>query len=176
MSTKTEGKHCAEFMISEAAGYRSREAVTVLSGENLKAGHVLGRKLVSPTVGAAAVLNTNTGAGTVSGEAVGANAGVQRGTYRVVFIEPASGLGTFSVFDPSGKYLGDGVVGTAFDNEITFTIADGTPDFIAGDSFTISVTGGTYKYKEYDVADADGGQRPAGVLYDNIDASSADKP
>ena len=33
----------------------------------------------------------------------------------------------------------------------------------------------TYKYKEYDPSDEDGGQRPSGVLYDNVDASSADQ-
>jgi hypothetical protein len=112
----------------------------------------------------------------VSGQAVGANGGVQRGTYRVSFIEPTTNLGMFVVYDPNGLYVGDGVVGTAFDNQITFTIADGATDFVSGDAFSIAVTGGTYKYKEYDVADADGGQRPYGVLYDNVDASSADTP
>lgn len=175
MSTKTEGKHCGEFMISEAAGYRSREGVTVLSGENLLVGAVLGRKLVSPTVGAAAALNTNTGNGVVSGQAVGTNGGAQRGTYRVSFVEPTTNLGIFVVTDPNGDYVGDGVVGTEFDNQIKFTIADGATDFVAGDAFSIAVTGGTYKYKEYDPADADGGQRPAGVLYDAVDASAADK-
>jgi hypothetical protein len=175
MSTKTEGKHCAEFMISEAAGYRSRDAITVLSGQNLNAGAVLGRKLVSPTVGAAAALGTNTGNGTVSAPAVGANAAVQRGTYKVSFIEPAANLGAFVVYDPNGQYLGDGVVGTAFDNEITFTISDGATDFVSGDAFSIAVTGGTYKFKEYNPANTDGSQRPVGVLYDNVDASAADK-
>jgi hypothetical protein len=136
---------------------------------------VIGRKLVSPTVGAAAVLNTNTGNGTVSGEAVGANGGAQRGTYRILFVEPVTNLGTFQVIDPNGVYVGDGVVGTAFDNQITFTIADGATDFVAGDSFTITVTLGTYKVKEYNPSNTDGSQRVYGVLYDNVDASSADK-
>lgn len=175
MSTKTEGKHAAEFLISEGGGYRSREAITVLSGENLQAGHVLGRKLTGYTVGAAAAFGTNTGNGTVNAPAVGTNAGIQRGVYKVEFTEPTTNLGTFIVIDPSGQIVGDGVVGTEFDNQIKFTISDGATDFVAGDAFTIAVTGGTYKVKEYDVADADGGQRPYGVLYDNIDASAADK-
>jgi hypothetical protein len=170
----TEGKYPGEFMISEAEGSLSRENITVLSGETLVAGHVLGRKLVSPTVGAAAALGTNTGNGTVSAPAVGTNAGVQRGTYRVVFVEPATNLGAFEVFDPSGKVIGDGVVATEFDNEIKFTIADGATDFVAGDAFTIAVSGGTYKYKEYDPSDTDGGHRPAGVLYAGVNASAAD--
>jgi hypothetical protein len=172
----TEAKHTAQFLLSEANGSRSREAVTVLSGENLKAGHVVGRKLVSPTVGAAAAFGTNIGNGTVSAPAVGADGGAQRGVYKVMFVEPTTNLGTFEVYDPSGQLVGDGVVGTAFDKEITFTISDGSTDFVAGDAFSIAVTGGTYKYKEYDVADADGGQRVSGVLYAPVDASAADAP
>lgn len=174
MTSLTEGRYTGEFIVSEAAGSRSREAVVVLSGENLKAGHVVGRRLVSPTVGAAAALGTNTGNGTVSAPAVGTNLGAQRGTYRVAFVEPATNLGVFEVFDPKGIRIGDGVVGTEFDNQIKFTISDGATDFVAGDGFTIEVSAGTYKYKEYDPADADGGQVPAGVLYAPVDASAAD--
>jgi hypothetical protein len=104
----------------------------------------------------------------------GANGAIQRGTYKVSFVEPTTNLGTFVVYDPSGQYLGDGVVGTAFDNEITFTIADGSTDFVSGDAFSIAVTAGTYKVKEYNPANTDGSQRVYGVLYDNVDASSAD--
>jgi hypothetical protein len=57
-----------------------------------------------------------------------------------VFIEPASNLGTFIVEDPNGVVIGEGVVGTAFSNQIAFTIADGSTDFIAGDEFTFTVT------------------------------------
>lgn len=35
MSTKTEGKHAGEFIISEANGELSRETITVASGQNL---------------------------------------------------------------------------------------------------------------------------------------------
>src|SRR5438128_11443402 len=175
MSTKTEGKHTAEFMISEAAGHRSREAVTVLSGQNLSAGAVLGRKLVSPTIGAAAALGTNVGNGAFGSVTAGANGAIQRGTYKVSFIEPATNLGAFVVYDPNGQYLGDGVVGSAFDNEITFTIADGATDFVSGDAFSIAVTGGTYQVTEYNRANTAGRQPPSGVLYENVDASSAAK-
>lgn len=175
MATKTQGQQTGEFIVSEANGKRSREKITVLSGENLKAGHVLGRRLVAPTVAAAAAFGTNTGNGTVTGQAVGTNLGAQRGDYRISFVEPVTNLGNFLVFDPSGQLVGDGVVGTEFDNQIKFTVNDGATDFAAGDAFTINVSAGTYKYKEYDPADADGGQRVAGVLYDNVDASAADQ-
>jgi hypothetical protein len=171
----TEGKYSGECILSEANGKLSRDNVIVLSGENLQAGHVLGRRLVSPTVGAAAALGTNTGNGTVSAPAVGTNLGVQRGIYRIGFVEPVTNLGTFEVFDPAGKRIGDGVVGTEFDNEIKFTISDGATDFVAGDAFTIAVSAGTYKVKEYDPTDADGGHRPSGVLFQAVNATSADQ-
>lgn len=174
MASNAEGKYAGEFILSEAPGSRSRENVTVLSGENLKAGHVLGARLVAPTVGSAAADAGNTGDGAVSGEAVGTNLGAQRGDYRVAFVEPATDGGSFLVFDPAGRLVGGGVVGTEFDDQIKFTIADGATDFAVGDGFTISVTGGTFKVKEYDPTDADGGERFFGVLYDNVDASAAD--
>ena len=42
MATLTEGRAAGEFIISEANGHRSRDQVTVLADEVLKAGHVVG--------------------------------------------------------------------------------------------------------------------------------------
>jgi len=41
MTTKTEGKHKGEFLLSEANGTLSREAGTLSSGENVEDGQVL---------------------------------------------------------------------------------------------------------------------------------------
>lgn len=41
MTTFTEGRHTAEFIISEASGNRSRQNGTLASGQNLTAGTVL---------------------------------------------------------------------------------------------------------------------------------------
>lgn len=43
MTTLTEGKHAGEFLVSEGNGWISREAVTIVSGQNLVAGTVLGK-------------------------------------------------------------------------------------------------------------------------------------
>lgn len=43
MATLTESRHAGEFIISEANGHRSRETVTVAVGNNLHAGHVVGK-------------------------------------------------------------------------------------------------------------------------------------
>lgn len=58
---------------------------------------------------------------------------------------PANG-GVFSVVDPDGIALPDATVGTPYvGDHILFTIADGSPDFIIGDGFdvTVAVTSGT---------------------------------
>lgn len=71
---KTEGKHAGEYLVSEAAGSRSREVVTVASGQNLTGCTVLGQITASkkyvalaPAAGdgsqnAAAILFDNTDA------------------------------------------------------------------------------------------------------------------
>jgi len=41
MTTFTESRHAAEFILSEAAGNRSRDNATLLSGQDLQAGTVL---------------------------------------------------------------------------------------------------------------------------------------
>lgn len=43
MAVFTEGRHTAEFLVSEANGHRSREKVTVASGADLPAGTVVGK-------------------------------------------------------------------------------------------------------------------------------------
>lgn len=43
MSVLTEGRHAGEFLVSEGAGWRSREAITINAGESLEAGQVLGK-------------------------------------------------------------------------------------------------------------------------------------
>lgn len=50
-----------------------------------------------------------------------------------------SGGGTFSVTDPDGIVIGTGTVGNAFATQIAFSIADGSPDFVVGDGFDVTV-------------------------------------
>lgn len=111
--------------------------VSVLTTANTL-GSASGDALATRVVAAAVALGTNTGNG-VFGTAT-ADAGADLGDYDIVFIEPASGLGTFLVYKPDGTIDGDGVVGTAYNGSINFTIADGATDFIAGDAFTVSVS------------------------------------
>jgi len=171
MTELTEGQHKAEFLVTEANGSLSREAITVLSGQNLQPGHVLGKVAVGTATGAA--VSGNTGNGTIGTVSAGATA--KAGVYTATCIEPGSNLGTFSVEDPDGVTIGTAVVGTPFAGAVNFTIADGATDFVAGDRFTITVAVGSGKYKEYNPANTDGSQTAVAILLDAVDATAADK-
>ena len=121
--------------------------------------------------GSSAVAGTNTGNGTVSAIVVTEEEGAMPGVYDVVFIEPTTNLGTFIVNDPNGELVGDGVVGTEFDvGGITFTISDGSTDFVAGDRFAITVAGN--KFVGISIANAALGLAPGETadLYQRYDA------
>lgn len=173
MTTLTETQHAGEFLVSEANKTRSRETVVVLSGQNLKAGHVVGKVAVGAATPAAVA--GNTGDGTIGTVTLGA--GAKSGVYRVVCIEPATNAGEFSVEDPEGVTVGVATVAVEFTGGgLTFTIADGATDFAAGDSFTITVAVGTLKVKEWNPANTDGSDVAAGVLFDAVNATAADMP
>lgn len=174
MTILTEGKHAAEFLVSEAAGSRSRERITVLSGETLVAGAVLGKVTVGAATPAAFAGNAaNTG--TIATVTLGA--GAKPGVYEVVIIEPTTNAGKFTVEDPDGITIGTGTVGVEFaGGGLTFTVADGATDFSAGEGFTITVAAGSGKYRGYDPANTDGSQTAVAVLFDAVDAAAADRP
>jgi len=141
MTTLTETFHAAGFLVSEAPGSRSRSAVVVASGAAVAAGTVIGR--ITATSVAQSFSGTGVGILTPDGSTP-VLAGVQEGAYRIVCTEPASNAGRFEVYDPQGVHLGGHTVaGSAFSNQIKFTIADGGTDFVAGDQFTIYVKAGT---------------------------------
>jgi hypothetical protein len=173
MTVKTETLHAGSFIESEANGTRSRERITVLSGQNLLAGAVLGAVLAGAT-GNAVAFAGNTGNGAMG--AITVTGPAKNGDYKLIIIEPATNAGVFQVEDPDGLFVGKGSVAAAFSaGGLAFTLADGATDFVAGDGFTITVSGGTSKYKKYENAAVDGSQIAVAVLWDDVDASAADK-
>lgn len=170
MTTLTENPHAFGFMLSEAPGNRSRDAAVLAAG-NLKAGAVLGKVLrgSATTSGAG-----NTGAGTITMDATNPiRAGAKVGAYKATCIATAAGGGTFRVEDPDGFVLGDVAVGGTFDDDIKFVIADGDPDFVLGDKFTITIAAGSGQYKELAPTAQDGTEIAAAILGAPTDASSA---
>jgi len=177
MTTLTEKIHATESLVSEARGERSRAAVTVKSGQNLKSAAVLGT-IVTGTVSSAAKSGGNTGNGTFTLDATAPlQLGAKLGVYTLRCIAAATNNGTFRLEDPDGKVLGDTVMagGAATVNEqIKGALADGATDFVVGDGFDITVTAITEKMVEFNAAGTDGSQIATGILYAPVDASAAD--
>lgn len=115
----------------------------------------------------------NTGNGAISDLVLGTRAEV--GVYRLICAEAVAGAGIFHVITPSGLRLADAVVGTAYASpHLSFTLADGAADFVAGDEITITVPAGSGKYKLLDPAAVDGTQVAAGLAIDTYDARLSD--
>lgn len=142
----TETQHAGSFILSEVLGSLGRRAVTVLSGQNLNAGAVVGRvNLGIGRVSIPAVVPTAGANGTVS--AVYAGPDVEVGNYVLTCTTAVAHGGVWSLTTPSGKVLpiltmtpGAGGSTVYTSSHINFTITDGSTDFAAGDVFTFVVS------------------------------------
>ena len=174
MSNLSENNRLNDLLRWEAENLFSREKITVLSGQKLLMGAVIGKvKSACPTTGTAD--GGNTGDGTCTGVAAGAQ--VKLGAYTLTCIAAAANAGDFEVRDPDDYTLGQATVGSAYASEqINFTLNDGSTDFAVGDKFTIAVTAGSGKMKKIDYAGVDGTEDPYGFITADCDASAADRP
>ncbi|HYC45373.1 MAG TPA: major capsid protein P2 [Burkholderiales bacterium] len=82
----------------------------------------------------------NTGNGTMG--AVTVAAGAKVGVHKITIVEPGANVGTFVHEDPDGELVSvRGVVASAYSGGgLSFTLADGATDFVAGDGFDITVS------------------------------------
>lgn len=172
MAAYTEPNVISDVILDEEADFSSREKVTVLSGQNLAIGTVLGKAKIG-AVSETHAGNTGNGAMTLDATTP-ALAKAQAGVYSVKCIAAAANGGTFEAFDPNGNSLGEVAVAGTFANQIKFVIADGSTDFIVGDTFLVSVAAGTDKVKILTPAGLDGTQTAHGILAAAVDASAAD--
>lgn len=137
----------------------------ILAAGTLKRGTVLGQQTAQPITAAATV--GNTGNGTIGALSVGATP--VTGGYSLV----ATSATVFAVTDPEGTALGNATVGTPFVNaEINFTLTVGGTAFVAGDSFTVTVSDAVGTYIECVKTASDGSQNPVAILADFADASA----
>ncbi|OAE43924.1 head decoration protein [Brucella intermedia] len=161
MKVFNEGRHAAEFVLSEANGNLSRDNVTVAPGQLFEAGTLLALLAVSAGITASVVASTgNAGNGTLTVADPATNSKVKNGAYRVV----ATSETVFTVEDPSGVGIGNATVGTAFNKEIKFTIAAGSNVFAVGDSFEVLIgaeSPGDYQAVAFDPDGDDGSEIPA---------------
>lgn len=137
----------------------------ILAAGTLARGTVLGQQTAQPVTAAATA--GNTGNGTIGTLSVGASP--KTGAYSLV----ATDATHFSVTDPEGTVLGNATAGAAFaSTEINFTITAGGVAFVAGDSFTVTVSDAVGTYIESVKTASDGSQVPVAILADAADASA----
>lgn len=171
---QTMGPRTGEFLLSEANGERSREAVRINAGAGKLVAGTLLAKITAANAGVATADGGNTGNGTMGTVTVGNDA--LTGTYVLTITAAAANAGTFSVVDPFGAVVGTGTVAVEFSaGGLSFTLADGSTDFAVDDVFTIAVNAGIGEWVAYDDDGANDGRRAAtGVLYAAVDATEAD--
>lgn len=170
-----ETRHTGGYVVWDPSdGMITREAITLISGAGIcTAGLVLGAELTGGAATSAA-LGTNTGNGVMG--AITVSAAAKIGDYKLIVVEPTANAGVFIVEDPDGVEIGHGNVAALFNaGGLSFTLADGATDFVAGDSFTISVSG-VLKYAAFDPTAVNGLQNAVAILWSGYrDATSADR-
>lgn len=164
---KTEGPN----RISRDEGILASGASALVSIPGLVVGKI---GVGTATPAAKAGGNTGNGILTMDGTTP-VLAGAKPGVYTARVITAAANGGTFRVFDPDGFNLGEVAVGATFNNDLKFSIADGSSDFIVGDGFDITVATGSGKYAPLTLAGNNGSEKAAAILLETVDASAADK-
>jgi hypothetical protein len=149
--------------------------ITLLSGQNLLRGSVLGGTTLG-AVSKAAKAGGNTGAGTL---VLDVTAPLQPSASPGIYMVRVTHVGEFEVLDPKGASIGVGeyAAGGAatFSDRVKFAFTDdGTTHFIVGDGFDITVAAGTGKYILSALADVDGTQIPDCILAQDTNASAGD--
>lgn len=166
---------------NEAAGYhivseeiyRSREQIMLVGSAagRIVAGTVLGKTRVGD-ITAAAKSGGNTGDATIS--AVTAKKGAKSGVYHVEFTAATK----FDVIDPEGFKVKSGSTGTAYNDDLGFTITAGATPMVAGDAFDITVELVDGAYGPLDLTAAGGLEEASGILWEGrvIALDEADAP
>jgi hypothetical protein len=153
----------------------SRDAVVLAAGQsNILTGTVLGQKSAGADLIEVVPGGRNTGHGVLTMDpTTPLLAGVLPGVYTATCTAAAVGGGTFTVADPKGNVLGTVAVGATFATQVKFVIADGAPDFIVGDLFSIEV--GPISpaiVVPLNLGASDGSQNAAGILLFTTDATA----
>jgi hypothetical protein len=141
---------------------------TVDLGQVLSRGALLGRILRA--IGAAAADPGNTGEGTISNEALTADAEV--GTYQIVCVA-AGPPAVFAVYTPDGTRIEDATAEVSYSCRINFLIEAYGTAFAAGDTFTVEVEEGSLEVTQASRVALDGSAEPYAVLAEDVDATLA---
>jgi hypothetical protein len=165
-TTLTETRHAEGFIVSEANGRLSRDQGTLVSGQKVAAGTVLGTIL--GTTATAAALRTNTGNPTFG--TINVLPPAVEGEYTLT-METAT---TFVVSDPEGNELPHGSTGSAYaEGGLSFTLTAGGTPAAQGDAFTIIVSATSAGYAVYDPTANNGQEVATAIALNDTDATSA---
>ncbi|MDP2214765.1 head decoration protein [Phenylobacterium sp.] len=140
MTILTMGRVALAFVLSEAAGMRSRAAEFLGESQEIEPGQPLARVLADTGVEVtAAAVAGNTGNGVLILADPAYSKAARSGRYKAICVVEAANGGRFRVDDPNGVEIGQVNVGAAFNKAVKFAIADGATDFAVGDTFDILV-------------------------------------
>lgn len=136
MTTLTETTHAGGHILSEPDGNRGRENGTLITGQNLAAGAVLGQITKVQAAGPIpAIVGTGTGAMT----ALSFGPDVQVGVYTITLLA-TSATSAFTVAAPDGTALPNGAVGTAYVSTHASFLISSAGTMTAGDYYALTVT------------------------------------
>lgn len=144
----------------------TRGAATITGGASLPRGTVMGQLTIGAVT--SAPLGGNTGDPTNTLLSAGTRA--KTGVYKLRFLTAT----TWTLTNPYGEALPNGVNGAYANPEINFTVTAGGTPAIAGDGFDITVAAGASTWKKAVATAVDGSQVPAGILAEVADASGGD--
>lgn len=161
-------------LIAGNAALLISESISLLAGKHAR-GTLLGRVTLGDATSAAKA-GGNTGNGVLTLDAAPRLDGAQAGVYSVTCTAAAANGGTFTVVAPDGYSLGTVAVGATFTNQIKFSIADGSTDFIVGDRFNITVAAGLGGFVQSLSTANDGSQVPEAILAEDTDATTEPVP
>jgi hypothetical protein len=178
MGSLTEGNRLNDILKWEGSNLFSREKVTVLTGQNLSLGAVIGK--VTKSIPATGTLESG-----ANGECAGVSGGAktQLGTYKATCTQAnaVDSDGIWRIEAPDGTVLGDLTVtqgtsgtGTFTDPQINLTISYATGYNSVDDCFTIEVTAGSGKVVAIDFAAVDGSQNACGFVIAAYNATDGD--
>ena len=156
MTTFTEGRHAAEFVIFEGAMSYSRGPLPIAENQDFQPGQVLGKRAVTADVVATpSAAAANTGNATIAMGAPAITSKVKDGRYKGIAVTAT----TVRWEDPDGKEIGTSTHGSVFaKGGIKFTITAGGSANVAGDEFYVDVAadGADFEYGAHDPAATDG--------------------
>ena len=167
------------------------ENVTLLklgTAASYLAGRLMG-KITGGGVKSAAVTSAGAGAeGVLSGDGTltmdvttpflsTASLGIYTARCTKKIVAEPSAPSEWAVYAPDGAYLGLATAGTAFDNQVKFTIADGSTAFELTDIFYVTLSqaanANAGKVVEYDPSATDGSQNIYGILGNDVTIGTA---